>query len=120
MSTVVNPRSLGIEAKYVTYSVADLVALRRRLLAAGESEAVAAGIIGWLVAKAAGDPNSINATTKARYRRILERLDSDGHRHAVDAGENAESSDAGEVDGSGAPIIYELGGYVAPVLLAAA
>ena len=79
-------KDLRIEGEFIPLEVEDLIALRTRvvdLVAAGEIEdvkpkmadSVANGITGWLVAKASGDRDTLAASTRSRYRRVLTRLD---------------------------------------------
>ena len=63
------------EAAYLPESVEDLADLRRRVIAAGYPQQTASGIVGWLVAKAAGDPDLTSAPTRSQYRKILAELD---------------------------------------------
>ena len=52
-------------------SVQQLTALREAIIDAGESPATAAGIVGWLLVKNAGEPDELAGTTRSRYRKIL-------------------------------------------------
>lgn len=61
-----------VEATFVTDDMAELAHLRARVIASGHSEAVANGLIGWLVAKNSGQHGG--SSTATRYRRILEQL----------------------------------------------
>lgn len=74
-TTTINPRSYGAERRYTGASVAELAALRDRLIAAGASDQVASGLVGWIVGKAAAQRDLTSAPTRARYRRLLEELD---------------------------------------------
>lgn len=55
--------------------VRELAELRRLIIEVGESPATANGIIGWLVAKAAGERDTTGSDVRARYRRVLARLE---------------------------------------------
>ncbi|HEV8675001.1 MAG TPA: hypothetical protein VGX21_13220 [Methylomirabilota bacterium] len=55
-------------------AVEDLIALRRAIIDAGHSPSTAAGLVGWLVAKAAGDPDTTGPSTRSNYRKILDEL----------------------------------------------
>lgn len=61
------------ERAYIPETVEELSVLRTRLVAAGHSDAVVNGLVGWLVAKASGDHGSGSSAT--RYRKILAELD---------------------------------------------
>lgn len=79
VSTTTNGRrDLRGEADFLPSTVEDLVELRRQLVAAGHPDQVASGILGWLVAKAAGDPDQTSPTTRATYRKILAGLEVSG------------------------------------------
>lgn len=78
MSTTVNPRSIGVEGRYLHSDVLELAALRRRLLDRGTTPPVANGVIGWLTGKIAGEPDIASARSRAEYRRLLRELDGDG------------------------------------------
>lgn len=64
-------RDLRIEAHFLPDDLADLVELRERILASGQPEQVAHGIVGWLVAKSAGERDSLSSRTRASYRKVL-------------------------------------------------
>lgn len=86
MTTIAHHRKdLRIEAQFLPDSLGDLLALRPRLVAmiatgevdgirASSADTVADGIVGWLVAKAAGETDTLTASTRSRYRRILGQL----------------------------------------------
>lgn len=78
-------KDLMIEGAFLPSSVEDLIDLRDRvveLIAAGDvdgikpsgADAVANGITGWLVAKAAGQTDTLSAPTRSRYRKVLAAL----------------------------------------------
>lgn len=73
-TTTVNPRSLGIEAHYLTTDVLELAALKAKLEDAGQPPPVASGIIGWLVDKAAGRRDATGSRTRSAYRKALADL----------------------------------------------
>ena len=76
-------RRNGVEQDFTPTTVADLVELRRAVLDAGWSDAVANGLIGWLVGRSTGGVDTSGAPTSARYRRILRQVHSLGrHGHA--------------------------------------
>lgn len=83
MTTAINPRSLQIEAHYLTNSVADLAELKERLIDNGEPPRLAASLIGWLVDKSTGRPDITAAPTRSRYRRALEALGEPPEREAA-------------------------------------
>lgn len=70
----VNIRALRNEADFLPEQVSDLASVRENVLAAGHAPAVADGIVGWLVAKANGQPDLTSSKTRSRYRRILAEL----------------------------------------------
>lgn len=72
--SVVNIRALRNEADHLPASLEDAAAVRRSLIDAGQTPQVADGIVGWLVAKATGEPDYTSAPTRSRYRRILATL----------------------------------------------
>lgn len=74
MSMTVNPRSIGIEGHYITDNVHELAALKARLEASGATAPQAAGVIGWLVDKAAGRPDPTSSRTRSTYRKMLAEL----------------------------------------------
>lgn len=76
--TAINPRSITDEAPFLPESIDDLIDLRERVLAAGYSEPVAHGLVGWLVGKRAGSKDQTSPDTRARYRRILRELGEGG------------------------------------------
>lgn len=55
--------------------VRELAELRRLIIDLGETPATANGIIGWLIAKAAGERDVTGPNVRARYRKILARLE---------------------------------------------
>jgi hypothetical protein len=63
------------EAAFLPRSVEDLAELRRRILDAGHPDQIASGIVGWLVAKAADDPDRTGPNTRSRYRKVLAELE---------------------------------------------
>ena len=76
VTATINPRSYQEERRYVGVGLDQLIALRRRLITeAGASDQIAAGLIGWIVAKSAGDPDHTSAPTRSTYRKLLRRLD---------------------------------------------
>jgi hypothetical protein len=68
-------KDLRNEADHLPATLADVIALRRRIIELGHSQAEAAGVVGWVIAKAAGEPDVTGAATRARYRKILAELD---------------------------------------------
>lgn len=74
MTTAINPRSLQIEAHYLTTDVRDLAELKARLIENGEPAPRAAGIIGWLVDKSTGRQDLTSAQTRSTYRKALAGL----------------------------------------------
>ena len=70
-----NRRGLRNEAAFLPTSVEDLAELRRRIVDAGHPAQTASGIVGWLVAKTAGDPDPTSAPTRSQYRKILAELE---------------------------------------------
>ena len=74
MTTAINPRSLQIEAHYLTTDVHRLADLKARLVANGETMPIASGLIGWLVDKSAGRRDLTSSSTRARYRKALAEL----------------------------------------------
>ena len=79
-------KDLKIEGHYLPDTVHDLIDLRERIvnvIAGGHIEgvtsrgadAVANGITGWLVAKAAGQTDTLTGSTRSKYRRVLAALD---------------------------------------------
>jgi len=72
--TVVNLRALRNEADHLPSSLEEAAAIRAALLDAGQPPQVADGIVGWLIAKATGQPDLTAATTRSRYRRVLATL----------------------------------------------
>lgn len=74
----VNVRALRDEASWLPRTLGETTVARRALLAAGQPPAVADAIVGWLVAKAVGDPDLTAAPTRARYRKILRNLEAPG------------------------------------------
>jgi hypothetical protein len=73
-TTGTNPRSLTIEAAWLPESLDELQETRRRLTEAGYSHREVAGCAGWLLAKAAGDPDMTSPESRSKYRRMLEAL----------------------------------------------
>lgn len=71
-----NERALRGEAEWLPTNLEEIVAIRRVLLESGCTRAVADGIVGWLVTKAAGEEDSTHSTTRASYRKILASLES--------------------------------------------
>ena len=71
----VNPLSIREEGPHLDRSAAELEELARELIKAGHHERVVRGLIGWLVLKAAGLPDTTGAPTRSRYRRMLADLD---------------------------------------------
>jgi hypothetical protein len=69
--SVVNLRALRNEADHLPSSLDEAMTVRRRLIEAGQSRAIADGIMAWLVTKATGEPDTTDAATRSRYRRIL-------------------------------------------------
>lgn len=67
-------RDLRDEADHLPTSLADLIDLRTRVIEHGEPVRVANGVCGFVVAKAAGQPDGLASDTRARYRRILREL----------------------------------------------
>lgn len=76
--TNVNPRSIADEGPFITTDVAELASLKARLIAAGQPAPFAAGVISWLVDKAAGQRDETSSSTRARYRKALRDLAGDG------------------------------------------
>jgi hypothetical protein len=74
----INPRSITDEGPFIPASLADVIDLRQRVLDAGHSESVANGVVGFVVAKAAGEATPLTDVTRSRYRRILRELGEDG------------------------------------------
>ena len=74
----VNPRSIGIEGKYLANRVDDLARFKARLQDLGVPATTAAGITAWLVDKSAGMPDQTSQDTRARYRRLLRDLTEQG------------------------------------------
>lgn len=63
------------ERDHLPDDLEDLIDLRRRIIESGETPATAAGVIGWLLAKKAGEPDVTGAPTRSRYRKILARIE---------------------------------------------
>ena len=64
-----------IEGAFFPRDMADVVALKRRLVEeAGESDAAAAGCAMWVLCRAQGEPDGTNSATRVRYRKMLEQL----------------------------------------------
>lgn len=82
MTTAINPRSLQIEAHYISTDVVELANLKAKLLDNGEPPSLASGLVGWLVDKAAGRRDLTAASTRSRYRRALEALGEPPERNA--------------------------------------
>lgn len=78
MTTAVNPRSIGVERRYLSADVFELAELRQRLMANGVTPPIANGIIGWLTTKIAGQSDTSSAQTRSTYRKVLRELDGDG------------------------------------------
>jgi hypothetical protein len=74
----VNPRSIGAEGPYITTDVRKLARLKAELVDNGVPAYQALALVGWLVDKAAGAPDTTTATTRAAYRKLLAELDSAG------------------------------------------
>lgn len=70
--------ALQNEAEWLPHELDELPAalkrLRERLTDAGRSPAEVQGITGWIVGKALGERDTTNASTRARYRRILREV----------------------------------------------
>jgi hypothetical protein len=64
-------RDLLGEAAFLPNSLEEAADLQDYLVAAGLSQPVAAGIANWLTRKAANRPDRTNASTRARYRKVL-------------------------------------------------
>ena len=66
-----------------------LAELRRRVISAGYSAGTAGALVGWLVAKQHGDPDTTSPKSRSSYRRILEQLGGPSppgrRRHRLDA-----------------------------------
>lgn len=73
---VVNLRALRNEADWLPRTLEDAALVRSVLVDDGQTEQVVNGITGWLVAKANGQPDRTEASTRARYRRVLASLES--------------------------------------------
>jgi hypothetical protein len=67
-------KDLRNEADHLPGSVGDLIALRRRLIEVGASPAKANGLIGWLIAKKAGEPDTTGNSVRSEYRKLLAQL----------------------------------------------
>ena len=91
--TTINPRSLGNEAPFVSLDVIALADVKAELIAMGSSPAEASGVVGWLIDKAAGNPDITSAPTRSRYRKLLAELDQPEPRPRPRRGR----SDAGNV-----------------------
>lgn len=63
------------ERDHLPADLDDLIDLRRRIIGLGETPATAAGVLGWLLSKKAGEPDVTGSDTRARYRKILARLE---------------------------------------------
>jgi hypothetical protein len=75
----VNRRALtDAEAPWLELAVERPWELRDRLLLAGYSRTVAAGIVDWLQGKARGAEDLTASDTRSRYRRILRSLGGPG------------------------------------------
>jgi hypothetical protein len=74
--TTPDPRSIRDEAEWIreNLSVVELAGLKASIESLGYSPQVAAGLVGWIVDKAAGRPDQTGAPTRARYRKILAEL----------------------------------------------
>lgn len=68
-------KDLREEAAHLPESIDELVALRERVMAAGESRRVADGLVMWVLAKQIGEPDTTAPKVRANYRKILRRLD---------------------------------------------
>jgi hypothetical protein len=68
-------KDLRNEAEYLPSSLDELVDVRGRVMALGESRRIADGLCMWLVAKARGERDTTAADVRSRYRRILRALE---------------------------------------------
>jgi hypothetical protein len=69
-----NPRSWGVEAKFVPADLDQADWLTERLVDAGVSFTKAWGIVGWIRAKAKDGKDPSSLTTRSEYRKVLEAL----------------------------------------------
>jgi hypothetical protein len=74
MTMTPNLRALRVEAAFMPASVEAAAQLRQQLVDAGHSSALADGIVGWLIGKAAGHVDRSSSATRSSYRRILSAL----------------------------------------------
>ena len=72
----VNQRALRNEAAWLPETLEDAVAVRRAIMDAGYARAHADGVVGWLVGKAAGEPDTTGQAVRSRYRKLLATLES--------------------------------------------
>lgn len=68
-------KDLREEAGHLPASIDELVALRDRVMAIGESRGRAEGLCMWVLAKQRGEPDTTSSRTRAYYRMVLRRLD---------------------------------------------
>lgn len=95
----VNPKSLGVEARWLPFDDIKRAELRRQLSAAGHGR-VARSLCLWLDEKTDGQANTIGPPTKARYRKILaelEGIDPTGYRPGMPLGHELVEGERGFV-----------------------
>lgn len=68
-----------IEANYVPETLDDAVELHERVVEAGFTRSIAAGLVMWVSTKASGSPNDVTSHTKSTYRKVLAQLQRSGY-----------------------------------------
>jgi hypothetical protein len=68
---MMRPDSWRIEKALVPGDLEQAAELRRAIIAAGYTPAVASGILGWLLEKAHEDTDRTGLPTRTRYRKVL-------------------------------------------------
>lgn len=69
-----NPRSWGVEAKFVPTTFETVQWLADALMAADVPHMKAWGMVGWIISKAEDGTDPVTAPTKAEYRKVLDAL----------------------------------------------
>jgi hypothetical protein len=73
---LINLRALRNEREWLPRTLDDAIGIRRTLLDNGVPAERTAGIVSWLIAKAAGETDVTSGLTRARYRKVLAELQS--------------------------------------------
>jgi len=72
---IVRSDSWQVEKRFVPRDLEEAQELREVLIAAGNSAAIANGIVGWLLDKALSDVDRTALQTRTDYRKVLAELD---------------------------------------------